>query len=128
MTSRAPRPAGTPGRELKGHLLRLTSHAPRRVTAAAITCTAILVAAAALAPAGGAAGAGLPASAARPARPVIAYVANLGGNTVIPINTATDKAGKAIKVGPGPDGIAITPDGKTAYVANGGLPRPARTR
>ena len=84
--------------------------------------TAILVPAAALAPAGGAAAAGVPASAARPARPVIAYVANLGGNTVIPVNTVTDKAGKAIKVGPGPDGIAITPDGKTAYVANGGLP------
>jgi YVTN family beta-propeller protein len=38
------------------------------------------------------------------------------------VNTATNKAGKPIKVGPGPDAIAITPDGKTAYVANGGLP------
>src|SRR5208282_3058796 len=50
------------------------------------------------------------------------------GNTVIPINTATNKAGPAIKVGncptkrPSPDcgltAIAITPDGKTAYVVN----------
>ena len=36
-----------------------------------------------------------------------------------PISTATNTAGQAIKVGAGPDTIAITPDGKTAYVANG---------
>ena len=35
-----------------------------------------------------------------------------------PIDTAADKAGKAINVGTGPDAIAITPNGKTAYVAN----------
>jgi len=122
MTRRAPRPAGTPGHDPKGHLMKLTSHAPRRITAAAITCTAILVPAAALAPAGCAAAAGLPASAAGPARPVTAYVASSDGYTVVPVNTVTNKAGKPIKVGPGPEAIAITPDGKTAYVANGGLP------
>ena len=37
-----------------------------------------------------------------------------------PINTATGKPGKAIKVGGGRHAIAITPDGKTAYVANSG--------
>ncbi|MGH3393352.1 MAG: YncE family protein [Streptosporangiaceae bacterium] len=52
-----------------------------------------------------------------------AYVANSGGHTVTPINTAINKAGQPVKVGPGPVGIAITPNGKTAYVANGGLPR-----
>jgi len=35
---------------------------------------------------------------------------------VIPISTATNTAGLPIKVGGGPDAIAITPDGKTAYV------------
>src|ERR1019366_8543854 len=53
---------------------------------------------------------------ARPARPVTAYFASFSG--VTPINTATNKAGKAIKVGAGPFAIAITPDGKAAYVAN----------
>jgi YVTN family beta-propeller protein len=56
-----------------------------------------------------------------------AYVVNFAG-TVIPISTATNRAGKPIHVGPRPpsvgphagglDFIAITPDGKTAYVAN----------
>ena len=35
-----------------------------------------------------------------------------------PIATATNTAGTPITVGVGPDAIAITPDGKTAYVAN----------
>ena len=35
-----------------------------------------------------------------------------------PIRTATNKAGKAIKVGGRPVAIAITPNGKTAYVVN----------
>ena len=35
-----------------------------------------------------------------------------------PITIATDTAGKPITVGKDPDGIAITPDGKTVYVAN----------
>ena len=37
-----------------------------------------------------------------------------------PIRTATNTAGTPIPVGNDPDGIAITPDGKTAYVANSG--------
>ena len=32
--------------------------------------------------------------------------------------TATNKPGKAIKVGTGPGDIAITPNGKTVYVTN----------
>jgi DNA-binding beta-propeller fold protein YncE len=35
---------------------------------------------------------------------------------VTPIRTATGRALKAIKVGKYPGDIAITPDGKTAYV------------
>ena len=57
-----------------------------------------------------------------PLAQVTAYVASSDGHTVVPVNTVTNKAGKPIKVGPGPEAIAITPDGKTAYVANGGLP------
>jgi YVTN family beta-propeller protein len=38
-----------------------------------------------------------------------AYVANAGSGTVTPINTATNTALKAIKVGRGPVAIAITP-------------------
>jgi YVTN family beta-propeller protein len=38
--------------------------------------------------------------------------------TVTPIATATNTAGAPITVGRGPIGIAITPNGKTAYVTN----------
>jgi len=48
----------------------------------------------------------------------IAYVANAGSGTVTPIRTATNTALPPIKAGDNPDFIAITPDGKTAYVAN----------
>jgi YVTN family beta-propeller protein len=37
---------------------------------------------------------------------------------VTPISLATLTAGKPIKVGAGPWGVAVTPDGKTAYVLN----------
>ena len=58
-----------------------------------------------------------------------AYVANWIGpatftpistarGSVSPISTDTNKAGPAIKVGNEPGAIAITPNGKTAYVAN----------
>src|SRR5438477_12093292 len=46
----------------------------------------------------------------------IAYVANASG--VTPIRTATNTALPPIKAGDNCDVIAITPDGKTAYVAN----------
>src|SRR5215472_8962236 len=48
----------------------------------------------------------------------IAYVANPGSGTVTPIRTATNTALPPIKVGPNPEALAITPDGKTVYVAN----------
>jgi len=39
-------------------------------------------------------------------------------DTVTPISTATNKPGKPIRVGSSTNAIAITPDGKTAYVAS----------
>ena len=41
-------------------------------------------------------------------------------DSVTPIDTATNTPGKAIAVGSGPVGVAVTPDGKTAYVTNSG--------
>jgi hyaluronoglucosaminidase len=37
---------------------------------------------------------------------------------VTPIRTATNTAGRPIEVGDTPVAIAITPDGKTAYIGN----------
>ena len=78
--------------------MKLGSRALPRIAAAFLTCTAVLVPAAALAPVGRAAAKG-PAAAARPARPVTGYVTS-GGYTVVPFSTATNKAGKPIRVGP----------------------------
>jgi YVTN family beta-propeller protein len=39
-------------------------------------------------------------------------------NTVTPISTASNTAGRPIPTGVSPRAIAITPNGKTAYVAN----------
>ncbi|HXW33657.1 MAG TPA: beta-propeller fold lactonase family protein [Acidimicrobiales bacterium] len=46
-----------------------------------------------------------------------AYVTNSGSSSVTPINTGTDTAGTPISVDAGPYGMAITPNGGTAYVA-----------
>ena len=43
---------------------------------------------------------------------------NAHSDTVTPIAIATNRAGPPIKVGRNPSAIAISPDGKTAYVAN----------
>jgi YVTN family beta-propeller protein len=67
----------------------------------------------------GAAQAGSTAAPARRALPVTAYVVN-GSDTVTPITTRTNTAGPPITVGSNPYAIAITPDGKTAYVLNSG--------
>src|SRR5262249_40306894 len=58
------------------------------------------------------------ATRAGPAHRFIAYVADAGSGTVTPIRTATNTALPPIKVGRAPDTLAITPDGKTVYVAN----------
>src|SRR5215472_18374478 len=71
----------------------------------------------------GAAGAATaPAPAAGPARPVTAYVVNSGDGTVTPVNTATNRPGRAIRILPAGDdrlslfAIEITPDVRTALV------------
>ena len=46
------------------------------------------------------------------------YVSNGRGGTVTPIDTATNTPGPPILIGRGPGLIAITPDGKTAYVTS----------
>ena len=59
-------------------------------------------------------------------RPPVAYVADSQSNQVTPIladplqSTAENDAGPPIPVGTHPDAVAITPDGKTAYVVNFG--------
>jgi YVTN family beta-propeller protein len=47
-----------------------------------------------------------------------AFVANLGANTLTPIDLVTNQAGAAIAVGGRPESVAISPDGRTAYVSN----------
>jgi predicted alpha-1,2-mannosidase len=47
-----------------------------------------------------------------------AYVDNYSDGTVTPVDLANHTAGPDITVGSGPDGEAITPDGKLLYVAN----------
>ncbi len=47
---------------------------------------------------------------------------------VVPIDIATDKVGAPIRVGLGPISIAISPDGRTAYVANMGTSHTDRGR
>jgi DNA-binding beta-propeller fold protein YncE len=49
----------------------------------------------------------------------IAYVINSGGGTVTPIDLTTNTAGRPIQVSGEPVAMAITPDGKTAYVSCG---------
>jgi YVTN family beta-propeller protein len=50
----------------------------------------------------------------------LAYVTNNGSNTVSVIDRATNTVVATIPVGPGPYGVAVTPDGAYAYVANYG--------
>ncbi len=50
-----------------------------------------------------------------------------GADTVTPISTATNTPGKPIRLGSTPDAIAITPDGKTAYVGATGTVIPIST-
>lgn len=49
-----------------------------------------------------------------------AFVANLASNTVSVIDTNTDAVVATIAVGQSPQGVAITPDGRLALIANSG--------
>jgi YVTN family beta-propeller protein len=73
---------------------------------------------AAIVPLGLAGTAGATASPACRAHHVTVYVVNQGSGTVTPISTATNTAGQEINVGKDPYGIAITPNGRTAYVTH----------
>jgi DNA-binding beta-propeller fold protein YncE len=44
------------------------------------------------------------------------YVANFDSDTITPISTATDEPGQPITVGPSPQDMAVTPDGRTVLV------------
>ncbi len=46
----------------------------------------------------------------------------IDSHTVTPIDLVTGKPGGAINSGPGPGAVAVTPDGRWAYVANSGAP------
>ncbi len=48
----------------------------------------------------------------------IAYITNYGSNNISVIDTATDKVTATVNVDAGPEGVVVTPDGKTVYVAN----------
>jgi YVTN family beta-propeller protein len=54
------------------------------------------------------------------------YITNYGTGTVVPINTATNKTGKPIKVGAEPTFIAVAPNGKTIYAVSADAVYPIR--
>jgi DNA-binding beta-propeller fold protein YncE len=96
----------------------------RLIGAAALACAAALIPAGALA-----ATAGSPATQARSAHPVTAYVTT--GSAAVPINTVTNTAGMPIKFGSGAacggSLIDVTPNGKTVYAESGNTVVPIRT-
>jgi YVTN family beta-propeller protein len=49
------------------------------------------------------------------------YVTDVGSGNVSVIDTASNAVAATIRVGGGPVGIAVTPDGKYVYVANGSV-------
>ncbi len=69
------------------------------------------------------------AAAHLPHGPFTVYVLNQGSGTATPISTATNKAGKPIKVGHSPCSMAIAPDGREVYVTNqmAGTGHPSRS-
>jgi DNA-binding beta-propeller fold protein YncE len=91
----------------------------RAMQAVAAAAAAAAVISAAVPARGGTPGSHAPrvAAGASLVHPVIAYVAASVSGTVTPIRTATNTALPPVKVGVGANAIAITPDGKTAYVA-----------
>jgi len=54
----------------------------------------------------------------------MAYVASTATNQLIPIDLANGSVGRPIRVGPGPMYLAITANGKMAYVADSGWSNP----
>jgi DNA-binding beta-propeller fold protein YncE len=105
--------------------------AGRQARRAAIITSAAVVAVIAVAVAVPAAILGPRPAAHRPTATVYVGYTSLGpmkphqhlriAGAIVPISTATNRAGKPIPISGGVGDIAITPDGRTAYVANGGF-------
>jgi YVTN family beta-propeller protein len=89
---------------------------PHILRVLAFPAVAVTLLGLALPGAGTAAAAPVPGPVSASAHPVTAYVVNYFTGTVTPVNTVTDTALKTIPVGNSPFIIAITPDGKIAYV------------
>ena len=63
-----------------------------------------------------------------PAGESTVYVRSIGAGTVTPITTGASTPGQPIQVGQGTGGMAITPNGRTIYVADyGGMVTPITT-
>jgi YVTN family beta-propeller protein len=56
---------------------------------------------------------------ASPALPATAYIADLIGGGVTPVDGPANTVGASIAAGAFADGVAFTPDGRTAFVTNG---------
>ena len=91
----------------------------RRALGAAGSAIAVAVVAVAVPAVTGALGhtSAVPRTGILPA-PIVYVTGGVKTGTVTAISTATNKPGKPIKVGTTPSAIGITPDGKTAYIAN----------
>ena len=122
-----------PERPWTGVKEQITRRRTRRRAAAAVTGAALAVTVIAVAiPAGIGALGHSPGPAGRHGPPATVYVAYerliprplRPVVTIVPISTATNTA---IRVGPGGDQIAITPNGKTAYVAGSDNVTPINT-
>ena len=122
-----------PERPWTGVKEQITRRRTRRRAAAAVTGAALAVTVIAVAiPAGIGALGHSPGPAGRHGPPATVYVAYerliprplRPVVTIVPISTATNTA---IRVGPGGDQIAITPSGKTAYVAGSDNVTPINT-
>ena len=61
--------------------------------------------------------AALPPRSGRPGRANFRPVSCRTSNQVVPVNVATATAGTPVSVNNGPDGLTITPDGRTVYVS-----------
>jgi DNA-binding beta-propeller fold protein YncE len=79
-------------------------------SAAVVAVAAVVVAIPKIAPGNSAAVSGAAAG------PAIAYVVNIGGETITPISIGNGTPGRAIRLGNSPVSMTITPDGKTVYV------------
>lgn len=100
---------GVPGRPAGWRLLSVG------VVSLALVCAALSAGAAVLQSSGN-------SRTAAPASTCTAYVVNAFSDSVTPIPTSTNRAGRPIPAGRLPIAIAVTPDGSRAYVVDEGSP------